>query len=368
MKELIAIKVPSALISTILVIYLSEIHFTNQQIGIINAIASLASMLGSFYFSYRAAVEKRIENVLLSSILALFISTLSLVYLPTFKDIMLSIFLLNFYYNGYLYTLKISYSKEKRDIKEIQSKFEFLGGLFYLSGLLLGIFLSKFWSASNLIIFSGIWFLLGFIFIKGIKKTFLEVLESLSEETSKYVIESLNLAKLFKISKKTIPLHLFTFLVFLSIAIRSSQFQLFLKDILLLNNSLIFLSYFLNSLMTAIGYKIARMVKEKYLVFISFLYVFPPVLYLLGKLTWVILGIILDGLAYGLFIVLLDSLIISEHRMEFGTSTLFRNLGWIIGSYICGIILPKVGFNSLFLGCAFAHGIICLLAALLRIS
>lgn len=346
MRRLFFIKVPSAIISTILPIYLLSIGFNNVWIGLANALSILASFLASTYFSLRAMGERGKYLILSFPLEVITVSIISLVFLKEPFYIFISIFLFNFYYNAYLYFLKV-YLSLKGDVRDVQSKFEFFGGIFYVVGLLIGVLLSNFLDERGILLLSAVFPLIGIISLKRrvLSVTMMEFFERWSTSIEEDILQSLRYLRRIRFPGKKISLLIFS--VLLADMLFESQFQIFLQSIGL-PFSLIFLVYFLRSSLDIISYRIACFVGKKHIkiltLFGSFL-IFLPILRnpLLSSLSK-----ILFSLYFGVFSVYFDAFVLEKSKRSFGGYIVIKNLAGVFGSYLTGVIINFFSFEISF--------------------
>ncbi len=350
MKELVFVKVPAAVVVTFLPVYLYQLGFTKYQIGILNAVSTIATLISSFYFSYKALEYEDSRKIIMSSLSVISFSILAYIYLKDFNYFLLATFLFSFYTSSFVYFLKVYYTRSGRDVKEIQSRFEFYGGVYWLIGLLAAALISMFLETRYLFLFAFFVSIFGLLtfYIKGKpkRKPLLLLIDEFSETVDKDIVEST--VKLREIKfRRSLPLHIFVMVYAISLRLFESQFSVFLKSIGF-SLSAIFMISFAKSLMDAIAYKIARRLPYNFIYILPFFVSFLVFTCSFVDPLLMIFLYALYGIPRGSSFVLLDSYFLEKRREEFGTNILLRTIASSFGDYLCGLLLTTFSFFDVF--------------------
>jgi len=374
---MIPYKVILSILSILLVILVLELGGNAFWVGLVGTFSTLGTMLGSLYFGKKAFQTFFKFKFFFYTFLG-FTIFLFLLYLV--KNLILTLlltFLIWFIQSSFFFGAYALISEKKYKAKETMGKLEKIGGFAWVGGIFVGFCLSSFFTLQtilftlfliSLISFLLLPFFLSERIIDEITKEFLKEIGILEEFLTKFKIflriphlhtlisHPYNFKFVEIVSSKHLKFHFGFFLVFIAIGLVFSQYVNFMKTSGL-NTNLIFLITLISSILSAIFYEIAAHSKNEYDTFRKNLLLRTFIFLLLSLCAFNIIPLvptlitfeIMIGITWAYLYINSYYLILKLAKHEIGFKSFFENLGYILGSFLSGIIVLNFGFHFNFL-------------------
>ena len=382
-------KIILALFSTFFTLFLINLGYKPDFIGIVSGFMSLSSIFSSLIFGTVCLRSKNYFFYIMLGFLGLLLTFAFLLISTSSLSILISAFFLSFLVPTTYFALISFLNYNFKNVEERVGNLESIGGFAWVVGLAIGCFAISLFSPSQLLTYLFLATLLSFFvifysfgenlverFYYSLLKDFglLPWIEKLVEKTIK--MEEKVFEKIFysfgilvsgsfspslsfiQIKKpKLLDFHLINFLIFFSFGLVYTQI-FYLMKMLGVKDNWIFGFSLISSLLAAIFYKRASKTKNlkrklksmfglRILIFLGllpFLYFsLPTLLFLIFLLVfWIV-----DGYSWGYIAILLNLFALKNCKEEFGVYNFFRSLGYTVGGFLSGFLATHIGFQVL---------------------
>ncbi len=389
--SIIPYKLVMAIMSTLIILYVIDVGGRAEEVSLTVATLTLGGLIGSLLWSYLINRAKNKLGFYLLGYLGLIFPSLILYFSQDFLLILISAFFFSFVTASTYFAGLFMISKTKKGMDKMIGRFEEVGGWAWVAGLVLGTLLTSFLNLRTIFLILGILSLLSILLIVPSleRKLLVKFKEKIKEEElgllpmvergvefilkeEEFVVHHFfrGLGAVVKgplslthpivkigLPKTHIYFHLSFLLLFISFGLVSSQIINFQKQNGL-SDSLVFMFSLLSSVVAAIFYSKASKTKnlEKTLkcmyalrglmflvVGIPFLLFYPFIYFLFFTFFLV------DGFTWAHILILSNSNILRVAKGEIGLNNFFRSIGFIIGSFLAGIVVSSLGFFTNFL-------------------
>ncbi|HDM05921.1 MAG TPA: MFS transporter [Candidatus Aenigmarchaeota archaeon] len=386
-NSIIPFKIVSAIFSPLIVLLTISLGGGASEVSFVFSSLTFGSLLGSLIWgniSFRTAHRRRIF------ILGFFGLTLSTFLLLFVKEIILIIFIafiFSFLTTATLFAALAMIAHRYKKITKAIGNFEKVGGWAWVVGLIIGFFITSFLSAREILVFLFLISLISLFYVFYVFKR--KFLEKFAEDMMKdfglltWVEKGIEIAsrqerKLMRIltafphvTRSAFPLisiiipkfprrhfllHFTFFLLFLSFGLAFSQQITLIKEKGFTDN-IVFLVSLISSIMAAIFYSKVYTVENlkdvltKMFGIRIFMFILLTISVSLSDLPFLFISIIfslLDGFSWAYIVILSNSMMIKISRTEVGINNFFRSIGYIVGSFISGVLVNEFGFATNF--------------------
>jgi MFS family permease len=384
-KSIIPFKIVSAIFSTLVILVTISIGGNAREVSLVVTTLTIGSLLGSIFFgSIVFRTNKRISFFTLG-FLGLIFSNFLLFFTKDFLLILIGAFSFSFLTSSIFFAAYALISDKYKNVNRAIGRFEEVGGWGYVIGLIIGFFITSFLGLEQIFFVLGIFsiaslFYVFWIFkrrillklaqtllkdfgiltwvekgvefaIKGEEMIAEKTLTSLHHIVKGSFIPSFHIIRV-ELPRKNLLLHLTFLLFFISLGLVYSQVITLMKE-KGITDSLVFGFSLISSTLSAAFYSKAGSVKKpeniitKMLVLRALMFLMLIISVFLFGISFMIFLFIfffLDGYSWSYIVIPSNSLILRKLKKEIGINNFFRSLGYIIGSFLSGILIFYSGF------------------------
>ena len=363
-----------SILSVLLIILVLNLGGNAFWVGLVSVSSTLGTMLGSLYFGKRAFQTFFKFKFFFYTFLGFTICLLLLYLVQNLIFTLLLTFLIWFIQCSFFFGAYALISEKRDGVKKAMGKLEKIGGFAWVGGTFVGFCLSSFFNLPTILFILFLISLMSFLslpiflskrIIDEVTKEFLKEVGSFEKRFGR-ILEIPHLHTLtshpyhFKfielLPPKHLKFHLGFFLLFIAIGLLFSQYVNFMKS-KGLNTNLIFLITSISSTLSAIFYEIATHPRNEYDTFRKILFLRTFIFLLLALCAFNLTPLfptlitfeILIGISWAYLYINSYYFILKLAKKEIGVKSFFENLGYILGSFLSGIIVLNLGFAFNFL-------------------
>ena len=372
---MIPYKVILSILSVLLIILVLNLGGNAFWVGLVGTLSTLGTMLGSLYFGKKTFQTFFKFKFFFYTFLGFTVFLLLLYLVQNLIFTLLLTFLIWFLQCSFFFGAYALISERKNKTKEAMGKLEKIGGFAWVGGTFVGFCLSSFFDLQTILFILFLISLISFlslpiflskriidemtqeflkevgVFEKNFERVFLRIPHLHTLISHPYHFKFIEI-----VPTKHLKFHLGFFFLFIAIGLLFSQYVNFMKTNGLSTN-LIFLITLISSTLSAIFYEIAAHTKNEYDTFRKILFLRTFIFLLLAFCAFNLIPLfptlitfeILIGITWAYLYINSYYFILKLARNEIGVKSFFENLGYILGSFLSGIIVLSFGFSINFL-------------------